>query len=339
MKKLVVNALIVLVFLVGAALVCYPTVSNWYNQQVNSYYIQTYQEVVDSTPYELYETMLDEARAYNATLTGEITDYVSGKAADTAYIATLDVSNGMIGAIEIDSIGISLPIYHGTDEGVLQSAVGHLEGSALPTGTEGEHTVLTGHTGLPSATLLTNLSKLSIGDTFCITVLNQVYTYEIYNILVVEPYELDALAAVEGKSLATLITCTPYGINSHRLLVQGELTGTETVSTTLSDAAADATADPSEASDIPTCAEGFVMMYATALAEGIRAISNCVGSAVQALQGITPLQFAVVVGSVLVLSRLAWLLPPQRSTSQKHAIKKHVPRHYAAPRAKYIPKH
>ncbi len=342
MKKLVVNALIALVFLVGAALVCYPTVSNWYNVQVNSYYIQTYQEIVDTTPYELYETMLAEARAYNATLTGALSDYVSGSAEGEAYIAALDVSNGMMGALEISAIGVSLPIYHGTDEGVLQTGIGHLEGSALPTGAAGEHTVLTGHTGLPSATLLTDLTQLELGDSFSITVLNQVYTYTVYNILVVEPYELDALSAVEGKNLATLITCTPYGINSHRLLVQGELTATETVSSTPSDAdAVTGTGTGTEASEtdsIPTWAKNLAMMYATTLAEGIRALGTYANGAVQALQGLgVPPALVLGAGALGLAGAIIALVWALRRRSGNRTTAKHygtAPKTTTRPQAK-----
>ncbi len=287
MKRIIGNALIALVFLLGLGLICYPTVSNWYNEQVGSYSISNYQEIVDSTPYEAYEAMFDAARSYNESLTGALSSYVSGKAEGEVYIDTLNVNNGMIGALVIDEIAVNLPIYHGTDEGVLQSSIGHLEGSALPTGALGEHTVLTGHTGLPSATLLTNLTQMEVGDTFEVHVLNEIYTYEVYNILVVEPYEMDALAAVEGKNLATLVTCTPYGVNSHRLFVQGELISTEVTS--------NSTAEPDDASDtvqsepepersVPPWAENLLMTCATAVAEGMRSVNTLLNHAVLALQ-------------------------------------------------------
>lgn len=138
------------------------------------------------------------------------------------YDDALNVSGtGIIGYIQIPKIDIALPIYHGTSEGVLQIAVGHLEGTSLPTGGEGTHCVLSAHRGLPSARLFTDLDKMEIGDTFTITVLDRLMTYEVDQILIVEPYEVNELYVVEGEDLCTLITCTPYGINSHRMLVRG----------------------------------------------------------------------------------------------------------------------
>ncbi len=221
MKKIGSTLLIVLFFLVGLSLLLYPTVSNWYNEQVGSYTLSNYQKVVDESDDGAYQEMLDAARAYNDTLATSDILYVDGEAEDEAYINTLDVYNGVMGSLVIDAINVNLPIYHGTNEAVLQQGIGHLEGSSLPTGDAGNHTVLTGHTGLPSATLLSNLDQLEIGDTFEVHVLNDIYTYEVFDILVVEPQEVDSLAPVEGKDIVTLVTCTPYGVNSHRLLVQG----------------------------------------------------------------------------------------------------------------------
>lgn len=138
------------------------------------------------------------------------------------YESLLNVSeNGIIGYIEIPVINCSLPIYHGTDETVLQIAVGHIEGSSLPVGGLGTHCVLSGHRGLPSAKLFTNLDKLSEKDTFYIRVLNETLTYEVDQIRIVEPHEVEALEIEPGKDYCTLVTCTPYGINTHRLLVRG----------------------------------------------------------------------------------------------------------------------
>ena len=138
------------------------------------------------------------------------------------YESLLNVSgNGIIGYIEIPSINCSLPIYHGTDEAILQIAVGHIEGTSLPVGGSGTHCVLSGHRGLPSARLFTDLDKMVIGDTFLMRVLDETLTYEVDQIRIVLPYELDDLEIEEGKDYCTLVTCTPYGINSHRLLVRG----------------------------------------------------------------------------------------------------------------------
>ncbi len=343
MKRIIGNALIALVFLLGLGLVCYPTISNWYNEQVGSYHIKTYQEAVDNTPYEEYEALFSAARSYNETLTGALSSYVSGKAEGEDYIDTLNINNGMIGALIIDKISVSLPIYHGTDEGVLQGAIGHLEGSSLPTGAEGEHTVLTGHTGLPSATLLTNLTQMEIGDTFEVHVLNEIYTYEVYDILVVEPYEMDALAAVEGKNLATLVTCTPYGVNSHRLFVQGELISTEVTSN-----ATDSTEDIGEstqdesASAIPSWAENVVMTLATGLAEGMRSVNTALNQVVLTLQSEQIPHYWFWLPLLPIAACLLALLLWRRTTKQAPKHYKRSPQHDTPPRkgaAKAAPKH
>ncbi len=333
MKKIISNILLVLVFLLGAGLIAYPTVSNWYNEQVGSYYIKTYQEVVDSTPYELYESILAEARSYNDTLDAESPTYVSGVAEDETYRNTLNINNGMMGALVIEKINVSLPIYHGTDEGVLQSSIGHLEGSSLPTGGESEHTVLTGHTGLPSATLLTNLTQLEIGDTFEVHVLNQIYTYEVFEILVVEPHEVGALAPVEGKTMATLITCTPYGINSHRLFVQGELIATETVDSTPAQDT-DTTTAPSETqSNIPAWAEDFAMVCATGVAQGLRAVTDGLQWLILALEnaGIAPYAALIALFALLICLMVILTLRRQRNRKQSAA-----PKHYQTSHSKTI---
>lgn len=222
MKKHVSTILIVVVFIVGLLIMLYPSFSNWYNQRMSSYVVSNYTELVDETNAYDFESMMEAAREYNTDLHSMPTQFISGEAQDETYIETLNVYNGMMGYLVIEEIGVKLPILHGTDEDVLQTSVGHLEGSSLPTGDMGNHTVLTGHTGLPSAELFTALTEMEVGDTFELYILNEVYTYEVYNIVVIEPYEIDNLETVEGKDLVTLVTCTPYGVNSHRLLVQGE---------------------------------------------------------------------------------------------------------------------
>ncbi len=235
MKRIGSTILIVLFFLVGLCLLFYPTVSNWYNEQVGSYAMANYYQLVEGNDEETIETMFAAATEYNATLaqtleTAAISSvFISGEAEDETYINTLNIIDGMMATLAIEKLNLTLPVYHGTDEPVLQKGVGHLEGSALPLGEVGAHTVLTGHTGLPSATLLTNLDQMVIGDTFTVTVLDQVFTYQVFDIVVVDPDDIDDLAPIEGKSVVTLITCTPYGVNSHRLLVQGELIDQSTV--------------------------------------------------------------------------------------------------------------
>lgn len=219
MKKSLPTILLVMVFILGLLIMLYPTISELYNSSVNSYVISNYTETINSSTKEEFKEMLEEASFYNRNL--QTDTYISGAPQDPIYINTLNVANGMMGYLKIGKINVSLPIYHGTDEAVLQKYVGHLEGSSLPTGDAGNHAVMTGHTGLPSANLLTNLDKMEMNDTFEVVVLNQVFTYQVFNITVVEPDEVDDLQPVAGLDIVTLITCTPYGINSHRLLVQG----------------------------------------------------------------------------------------------------------------------
>ncbi|MFI3325755.1 MAG: class C sortase [Clostridia bacterium] len=222
MKKHLPTILIILVFVVGLVIMIYPKFSDWYNSTMNSYVVSGYADIVSDTNEEEFAQILQDAKDYNQELHSLPKQFVTGEAQAEDYIESLDVYNGMMGYIVIDKIGVELPIYHGTDEDVLQTGVGHLEGSSLPTGEIGNNTVLTGHTGLPSASLFTNLTQMEIGDTFELYILDEVYTYEVFNIVVVEPYEVDNLEAIDGKDVVTLVTCTPYGVNSHRLLVQGE---------------------------------------------------------------------------------------------------------------------
>ena len=169
-----------------------------------------------------YEQLWADAQAYNQSLIDKADRYDMTDEERTKYESLLNVSgNGIIGYIEIPSINCSLPIYHGTDEAILQIAVGHIEGTSLPVGGSGTHCVLSGHRGLPSARLFTDLDKMVIGDTFLMRVLDETLTYEVDQIRIVLPYEMDDLEIEEGKDYCTLVTCTPYGINSHRLLVRG----------------------------------------------------------------------------------------------------------------------
>ncbi len=228
MKKRLAPLLCVLVFALGLAVMFYPTVSNWLHAQSASYAVSNYFESAGNQTNLEYEAEFQAARAYNATLTGNVASFLDAQYQSDInyenpdYWGTLDQIDGIMGVIEIPSINVTLPIYHGTDEAVLQKGAGHLEGSALPTGDLGNHTVITGHTGLPTATLFTDLDELALGDQFSLDVLDQVFTYEIVDIFVVLPSETDQLVAQPGRDLVTLVTCTPYGVNSHRLLIQGE---------------------------------------------------------------------------------------------------------------------
>ena len=216
------NILLVLVFLVGLSLLLYPSVSDYWNSFHQTRAIATYAEEVATLDKEQYDELWAAAQQYNRSLTERGNAYVLSEEQKEAYEELLDVSGlGVMGYIEIPEIDVSLPVYHGTEESVLQIAVGHLDWSSLPVGGESTHCVLSGHRGLPSAKLFTNLDKLTEGDIFLLRVLDEVLTYEVDQILIVEPQETGALRIEEGKDYCTLVTCTPYGINTHRLLVRG----------------------------------------------------------------------------------------------------------------------
>ena len=222
MKKHLSTIALVLVLLVGLSLMLYPTVSDWWNSMHQSRAIASYSETVAELDHTRYDELLAGARAYNATLQNGPGRFVLSDEERAVYERVLDVSGtGIMGYVEVPAIGCSLPIYHGTSEGVLQIAIGHIEGSSLPVGGLGTHCVLSGHRGLPSAKLFTSLDKLVVGDTFMLHVLDETLTYEVDQILVVEPGDVSALELDPLADLCTLVTCTPYGINSHRLLVRG----------------------------------------------------------------------------------------------------------------------
>ena len=214
--------LLFLVFLVGLSLLLYPTVSDYWNSFHQTRAIAMYSEQVANLDDNQYAALWEDARAYNETLTQNPGRYQMTDEERAVYDSLLNVSgDGILGYIEIPLIGCSLPVYHGTDETVLQVAVGHIEGSSLPTGGTGTHCVLSGHRGLPSAKLFTDLDKLNVGDDFILRVLDETLTYEVDQILIVLPYEVNALDIDPEQDYCTLITCTPYGINTHRLLVRG----------------------------------------------------------------------------------------------------------------------
>ncbi len=222
MKRKLSTMLLILVFFAGLSLLLYPSLSDYWNSFHASQAVATYSEEVRNLNADKYDRLIGEAREYNAALPGRYKAFFLSESDRSTYNALLDVNGtGVMGYIEIPTIQISLPIYHGTEDEVLQIAVGHLDWSSLPVGGEGTHCVLSGHRGLPSAKLFTNLDKLVAGDKFVIRVLDEVMTYEVDQILIVEPNDLSALAIEKGKDLCTLVTCTPYGVNSHRLLVRG----------------------------------------------------------------------------------------------------------------------
>lgn len=222
MKKNRSNIILILIFLVGLSVMLYPTVSDYINQKNQSRAVASYSEEVENLSDVDYQAYFDAADDYNRRL-AETPDAFYRPEQVSGYTDTLDVSGtGIMGYITISKIGVELPVYHGTSDGVLQVAAGHLEGSSLPVGGAGTHAVISAHRGLPSAKLFTNLDELEVGDTFTITVLDRVLTYEVDQISIVLPTETDLLQPVEGKDYVTLMTCTPYGINTHRLLVRGK---------------------------------------------------------------------------------------------------------------------
>ena len=213
---------LIIVFFVGVSVLLYPTVSDYWNSLHQSQAIATYADSVENMDEQDYEKLWDAAVSYNQKLFQSGHGLGLKDEEKEEYNKLLDVSGtGIMSYIEIPKIKCSLPVYHGTDEGVLQIAVGHIEGSSLPVGGQNTHCVLSGHRGLPSAKLFSNLDKLEEGDIFMIRTLDQTLTYEVDQIRIVLPDEVEDLKIEEGKDLCTLVTCTPYGINTHRLLVRG----------------------------------------------------------------------------------------------------------------------
>jgi len=225
MRKHLTTIILILLLLTGLSFLLYPTVSDWWNSLHQSRAIAGYTEAVEGLDGESYEKWWEGARGYNEGLKYKPDRYRMTEGEKAEYEAQLNVAgNGIMGYIEIPGIKCSLPIYHGTDEAVLQVAVGHVSGSSLPVGGEGSHCVLSGHRGLPSAKLFTDLDQMGEGDLFMLHVLDETLAYEVDQITVVLPEEVNGLELVEGEDYCTLVTCTPYGINTHRLLVRGKRT-------------------------------------------------------------------------------------------------------------------
>ncbi len=223
-KKSGINSTILLVaiFLVGLCVLLYPTISNYWNEKRQSQAIMSYNSLVEEMKPEDFQKYFDEADEYNRKLRLISQPFAGYSQLDKEYYSTLDVNgNGMMGYITIEKIKVQIPIYHGTSDKILNSAVGHVEGSSLPVGGENTHSVLSAHRGLPSAKLFTNLDKMEVGDVFTITILDRTITYQIDQVLIVLPGKTDELYVERGKDYCTLITCTPYGINTHRMLVRG----------------------------------------------------------------------------------------------------------------------
>lgn len=215
------SILLPVILLVGLSLLLYPTISNYWNSLHQSRAIAGYVETVDSIDEETYQQILSSAQAYNSSI-DELTMTELSEERYQDYLQQLNItSSGIMGYIDIPKIHCTLPIYHGTDDTVLQVAVGHVEGSSLPVGGDGSHCVLSGHRGLTNAKLFTNLDQLREGDVFVLSVLHEEFYYEVDRISIVKPDDLSEMTFEDGMDLCTLVTCTPYGVNSHRLLVRG----------------------------------------------------------------------------------------------------------------------
>lgn len=216
------SLLLLLAFVAGIGLLAYPTVANYWNSRHQTKAITGYVEQVAELQEDDCSELWEAAAEYNRSLLQRSNSYLLTPEQTEQYNALLDIGGtGIMGYIEIPSIEVTLPIYHGTDSAVLQIAAGHLEWSSLPVGGESTHCVLSGHRGLPSAKLFTDLDRLVEGDVFTLSVMDEILSYEIDRILIVEPEDTDELLIVPGQDLCTLITCTPHGINSHRILVRG----------------------------------------------------------------------------------------------------------------------
>lgn len=225
MKKKIITICAAVLFLTALGLTLYPLISNYVNQKYASEIQIAYQELIQQTDDSVLQEAKQRAIAYNLAITPGTADAYSEEAlvfAAEDYDSQLDIAgNGIMGYVGIPKIQVNLPIYHGTDAEVLDRGVGHLLGSSLPVGGKNTHTILTGHSGMASQKMFTDLEQLSPGDIFYLNVLNETLAYQVTEINTVLPYETDLLGIVPGEDLCTLVTCTPYGVNTHRLLVRG----------------------------------------------------------------------------------------------------------------------
>ena len=230
MKKHGSTILLFLVFFIGLSLMLYPTFADWWNSFHQSRAVASYVEQVANMDDDKYDEIWSAAWDYNRSLLDRPNDFLLSEAQQENYRSLLNIGgNGIMGYIEIPKLGVTMPVYHGTDEAVLQVAIGHLDWTSLPVGGESSHCVVSGHRGLPSARLFTDLDKMEVGDTFLLRILDEVLTYEVDQIRIVLPQNTDDLLIVEGEDLCTMVTCTPYGINTHRMLVRGRRIATEEV--------------------------------------------------------------------------------------------------------------
>ncbi len=235
------TVILVVIMLAGAGIFLYPSISDWWNSMHATQAIAGYVSAVEDMSEEEKEAVFEAAREYNESLPNGVNFNLSEEEY-AKYAEILDITGtGIMGYVQIKSIGVNLPVYHGVDEGILQIAVGHIPGSSFPIGGERTHAVLSGHRGLPSAKLFSDLDQLSEGDTFTMTVLDETVTYMVDQIRIVLPEETDELAIVDDADYCTLTTCTPYGINTHRILMRGHRVDN-----------LDGAATPAEAIRIPT---------------------------------------------------------------------------------------
>lgn len=224
MKELVRKTIRFIAYMIGFGILLYPTISDFVNQKNSTVAINNYDEVIQGITEEEEQSMLAEANAYNASLAGnmELSDPFQNQMLDETYQSILNLDgNGMMAYLEIPKLKVHMPVYHGVSEAVLQVGAGHVQNTSFPIGGESTHAVLSGHRGLPSAKLFTELDKLNEGDIFYIRVLRQTLAYQVDQILTVKPSDTKALKIVEGEDYVTLVTCTPYAVNTHRLLVRG----------------------------------------------------------------------------------------------------------------------
>ncbi len=213
---------LVIILLVGVGILLYPSVSDWWNSMHATRAIASYVTAVEDLSGQEREAMLEAAREYNSRLANGV-NFTLTDEQRAEYDSLLDITGtGIMGYVQITSIGVNLPVYHSVDEAVLQIAVGHIPGSSLPVGGERTHAILSGHRGLPSAKLFSDLDQMVEGDTFTLNIMDQTITYMVDQIRIVLPEETDELAITDGKDYCTLVTCTPYGINTHRMLVRGK---------------------------------------------------------------------------------------------------------------------
>lgn len=222
MKKRISNFILLFIFFIGLSASLYPAIGNYWNSKTQTEAIIDYEKMLENMPKEDYTALFQSAEQYNKkllNLDNPLTEYT--KLSDYNDILDLD-GTGMMGYITIEKIQAELPIYHGTSEAVLSKAAGHLEGSSFPIGEKGSHTVISAHRGMPTAVLFTYLDRLEVGDTFSVTILNRTTVYEVDQIRIVDPDDISELSLNRNEEYCTLITCTPYGINTQRLLVRGK---------------------------------------------------------------------------------------------------------------------